>query len=208
MNINKIIDKYKIDNNYSDFLVEIMKLLPNDYKKNIKSKIKDKSSFKYLSNVEHFNIQLKKKEIKGGKQTYYYYYTNIDIINKEIFKLIREIFTECQEEERIFVIGDNKIIMDLNLENQISLIAGNYIDNNFVPDILFVYEKKEYLTKFFENFKNMGYNKTMKNIKMNSPLYDQQSKIIGYIYNLEFLNNYQITNEMQNSTPVDNNPFL
>ena len=190
-NINRIIGKYKTDNNYSDFLVEILKLLPNDYKKCIRAKIKDKNAFKTFS--KYFNVQLKNKEIKSGKPIYYYYYSNIDIINKEILKLIKEIFEfEYQEEERIFFIGDNKIIMDFNLENQISLIVGNYINNNFVPDILFVFDNKEYLNNFCKNFKSKGYIKAMKNINMNNYLYDEKSKKIGYIYNIEFLNNYQI----------------
>ena len=149
-NINGIIDKYKADNNYSNFLIQLMKLLPYDYKKNIKAKIEDKNSLKYFSNVEHFNIQLINKEIKSGKPSYYYYYSDIDIINNEIFNLIKELFIlDCQEEERIFMIGDNKIIMDFKLVNQLSLIVGNYIDNNFKPDILFVFEKEEYLDNFF-----------------------------------------------------------
>ena len=89
-NINKIIDKHKANNNYSDFIVEIMKLIPNDYKKNILSRIKEEKSNKTLSNYELFNIQLKNKEINKAKPIYYYY-PHIDIINEEILKLIKEI---------------------------------------------------------------------------------------------------------------------
>ena len=199
-NINSIIEKYKANNDFSDFLVEIMKLLTNDFKKNILAKIENKNTLETFSNVELFNIKFENKEINTAKPTYYYY-SDIDIINKEIFKLIKEIFQiECQEEEREFLIGDNKIIMDFNLQNQISLIVGNYIDNYFQTDILFVFDDKEYLNNFYENFKIKGYAKTMSNIEMNKILYDEQSKKIGYIYNIEFLHKYQITEEKQNSS--------
>ena len=208
--INQIIDKYKIDKNYSDFLVSIMKLLSNDYKKVINAKIKDKNELKIFSNVQLYNIKLKNKEIQKNKPTYYYY-SNIDIINEKIFRLIKEIFKlESQEEKREFLIGDDKIIMDFNLKlkTQISLIVGDYKNNNLEPDILFVFDNKEYLNNFYERFKLKGYIKTIENLKMNDILYDEQSKKrIGYIYDINYLNDLQITDTQQNLSSLKTNPI-
>ena len=111
-NINEIIKKYKVNNNYSDFIVEIMKLLPNDYKKKINDKIKEEIANKNFSKVENFKIGMKNKIINKEKPIYYYY-SYIDIINEEIFNLIEEIFKLHYQDEREFLIGDNKLIMSL-----------------------------------------------------------------------------------------------
>lgn len=103
-----------------------MKLLPKEYEKCIKLKIKDKNIDK-LKNVELYDIKLNNKTRIGNNPTYYIY-TNLDIINDEIISLIKKIFEiEC-EEKREFLVGDKKIIMTFILLNQISLITGNYID--------------------------------------------------------------------------------
>ena len=73
------------------------------------------------------------------------YNAEYDIGHTTILKLIKEILDLEYQEEKEFLIGDNKILMNLNLESQISLIVGNYIDNYFETDILFVFDDKNYL---------------------------------------------------------------
>ena len=57
-------------------------------------------------------------------------------MNEEIFNYIKDILNIKNGNKREFLIGDNKIIMDLNLTYQYSLIIGNYVDFSFVPSIL------------------------------------------------------------------------
>ena len=61
-NINEIINKYKENKNDSEFIVEIMKLLPKEYKKNIKNKIKEKREFDKLKVMDYYCLKLKIKQ--------------------------------------------------------------------------------------------------------------------------------------------------
>ena len=154
-------------------------------------------------------MKLKNKTILGNTPTYYYY-TNIDIINDEIYNLVKDLFSIICEQEKEFLIGDNKIIMNFNLPEQISIIIGNYIDLYFVPEILFDLEEKKYIDYYFKLFISKGYSETMKNINKNdkliNTLYNERSEKIGYAFDLKSLDSSEITIESQtNSSSLKNN---
>ena len=85
-NIREIINKYK--NNKSQYLAEIIKLLPNGYPDKIKAKIEDKKEFEKINETENYDLKLKNKTTN---KSIYYYYNNIEIMNEEIFNYIKDI---------------------------------------------------------------------------------------------------------------------
>ena len=199
-NINNIINKYKVNNNTSELLFEIMKLLPKEYIRKIQSKIKDKNEIDKLKNAETYSLQLKNKPVISDSPIYYYY-TNIDIINEEIFNLINELFSMEYEEKREFLVGDSQIIMEFKLPHQNSFIIGNYIDYQFVPYILIEFNLQKYFDYYFNNFISKGFKEATKNINMNEEIFSKlnidENTRIGYAYNLELLEKAGVTNKSQ-----------
>ena len=49
---------------------------------------------------------------------------------------MQKLFQPEYNEKRIFLFGDNKIIMDLELTSQYSIIIGHYNNNYFETDLL------------------------------------------------------------------------
>ena len=153
-NINDIINKYR--NNNSQFLLEINKLLPNDYLKKIKEKTEDRNKLDEFKNAVTYEFKLKNR-IPFQNKSIYYYYDNIEIMNEEIFNYIKDILNIQNGNKRVFLIGDNKIIMELNLTYQYSLIIGNYVDFSFVPSILIDFNVIDYYNSYFKKFIEKGY---------------------------------------------------
>ena len=205
-NIDDIINKYK--NNNSQYIVELMKLLPNDYTKKIQSKIADKNEFNKIKKFE-YNLKLKEKTPIPNK-TIYYYYTDIEILNEEIFNYIKDIINIQNRKKRDFLIGDNKIIMEFNLSNQCSIIIDSYIDFNFTPSILLDFNENKYIDYYFQCFIKSGHKETMKHINVNDypifKIYYNSFKEIGYAFNLDKLENNEDNIKVPNpSPPIKNN---
>ena len=71
-----------------------------------------------------------------------YYYDILGIINDNIANLIFELFN-FELKKGKFLFGNDKFIMNLNLEKHNSVFMGHLVKNNiFETQILFDFEKK------------------------------------------------------------------
>ena len=113
-----IINKYNPKEKYSEFMSEVMNLLSEDYLNNINNNLTKEEYIKDLISSQYYSMKLKEKN------NIYYYYDNIEIIDDKIEKIIQKLFQPEYNEKRIFLFGDNKIIMDLELTSQYSIIIG------------------------------------------------------------------------------------
>ena len=154
-NINEIINKHNPNELYDEFLYEIIKLFNDDYINEINSKTKIEK-INELKNINNYKANLKEKN------KIYYYYNNIEIINDKIKNIIQKIFYVEIFDKRIFLFGDEKIIMDLDYEKQYSLILGDYTNNYFDTKILLNFYTNENIKLFINFFKSNGYKDTMK----------------------------------------------
>ena len=205
-NIGDIINKYK--NNNSEYIVEIMNLLQNSYIKKVKERVEDKNEFNKIKKAE-YELKPKNRTIPPN-ETIYYYYTNIEIINEEIFNYIKDMINIQNLDKRDFLIGDNKIIMEYNMQYQHSIIIGYYTDFNFVPSILLDFKGKKYFETYFQSFINDGYDETMKGINTNQSggfkISDGLKEMVS-VYNLDIEENKEGNIQIQNlsSKPQNNN---
>ena len=196
--IKDIIDKYKQKNNYNEFISEIMNLISDSYKNEVNAKLKNEENFKELKNVEHYRVELKEKKNVS------YYYGGIEIINDKIENLIQNLFNIEYKEKRIFLFGDNKIIMNLDLTSQYSIILGDYIIDYFETSLLLQFNNKEYLDNYLKKFVTKGYDKTLENftfeLQNEIHIKDENSILIGKVYKINELEN-NITTNQNNDTP-------
>ena len=196
--IKDIIDKYKQKNNYNEFISEIMNLISDSYKNEVNAKLKNEENFKELKNVEHYRVELKEKKNLS------YYYGGIEIINDKIENLIQNLFNIENKEKMIFLFGDNKIIMNLDLTSQYSIILGDYIIDYFETSLLLQFNNKEYLDNYLKKFVAKGYDKTLENftfeLQNEIHIKDENSILIGKVYKINELEN-NITTNQNNDTP-------
>ena len=152
-NINNIKQIFNPNDNYEGFLSEIMKIFTDDKKRNLYTNMND-GKINTIKNIDNYLIKpIEKNNI--------YYYKNIEIINDKITYLIQKIFNvECHE-KRIFLLGDNKIIMNFDYKGQYSIITGNYNNKYFEAEYLFRLYTVQNLDYCHKKFISVGYDKAM-----------------------------------------------
>ena len=180
-----IINKYNPKEKYDEFISEVMNLLSEDYLNNINNNLTKEEYIKDLISSQYYSMKLKEKN------NIYYYYDNIEIIDDKIEKIIQKLFKLEYNEKRIFLFGDNKIIMDLELTSQYSIIIGHYNNNYFETDLLLQFSKKEEINTCFQKFTSEGYYKSYENLtfKQNNEIIIKKddSNIIGKVYKISEL---------------------
>ena len=208
--IDDIIKKNNPSVNYN--ISEAINLFPEDYIKSINSKLLS-DNIKFLKISKNYSTELKEKNCL------FYYYNDIEIIDDKIAGLIKRLFSVGDQQKKNFLFGDNKIIMDLDIISQDSMIIGNFDNDYFWTYLLLHFYKKEYIRNYFKLFISNGYKNVMDNLIFNQKneifLKDNHSNVIGKYYKIFELekNNNISTNIQQNEqnniyTPkgnIDNN---
>ena len=127
-NIFQIKNEFNLKKDINKFLGDIIKLCPKDY---INTLSKDEEKIKKYFDNEPISLEIK------NKNNIYYFNDEIEIINKDIKDLIKEIFKiKYEEKQRLFLFGDKAIIMEFDFLPQHSIIIGKYNNDYFAPDIL------------------------------------------------------------------------
>ena len=208
-NINDIKNKYNPKDKYIEFLSEIIKLFNDDYIKEINSKINE-DKMKEIKSVYTYSNTLKEKNKA------YYYDNDIEIINKKIKNIIQRIFNIEIGEQKVFLFGDNKIIMSVDYQEQYSLMIGIYNKNDYYEkNYLYNLHTKQNLEYCLKSFTDIGYAETKKILihpqQNEINLKDDKSSIIGQLYNIKSENNqnlmvsYNQTQEITNNSNNNNN---
>ena len=129
-NINDIINKYNPKDKYIEFLSEIKKIFNDDYINEINSKIID-DKIKDIKSLYTYSNTFKEKN------NIFYFANDIEIINEKIKNIIQRIFNIEIGEKKVFLFGDDRIIMSVEYQEQNSLMIGNYNKNYyFEKDLL------------------------------------------------------------------------
>ena len=204
-NINEIINKNNSNGNNPKIISQIKNLLSNEFIQKIKSK-NIEAEINQLKNRDYYSLKIKSRILMGGTPTQYY--SDIGIINDDIYILAKDIFKLNLEENKEFLIGDNKIIMSFCKTSQYSLIIGNYFKLNFIPDIILDLNSNKYLNNYIEKFKTAGYFEIMKNIDLsNDAIFlfqeDNFENKIGYAYQMKSLED----NNKNNSNKNNSSPY-
>ena len=208
-NIKDIINKYNPNDKYIEFLSEIIKLFNDDYIKEINSKINE-DKMKEIKSLYTYSNTLKEKNKA------YYYDNDIEIINKKIKNIIQRIFNIEIGEQKVFLFGDNKIIMSVDYQEQYSLMIGIYNKNDYYEkNYLYNLYTKQNLEYCLKSFTDIGYAETKKILihpqQNEINLKDDKSSIIGQLYNIKSENNqnlmvsYNQTQEITNNSNNNNN---
>ena len=208
-NIKDIINKYNPNDKYIEFLSEIIKLFNDDYIKEINSKINE-DKMKEIKSLYTYSNTLKEKNKA------YYYDNDIEIINEKIKNIIKRIFNIEIGEKKVFLFGDNKIIMSVDYQEQYSLMIGIYNKNDYYEkNYLYNLYTKQNLEYCLKSFTDIGYAETKKILihpqQNEINLKDDKSSIIGQLYNIKSENNqnlmvsYNQTQEITNNSNNNNN---
>ena len=203
-NINDIINKYNPKDKYIEFLSEIKKIFNDDYINEINSKIID-DKIKDIKSLYTYSNTFKEKN------NIFYFANDIEIINEKIKNIIQRIFNIEIGEKKVFLFGDDRIIMSVEYQEQNSLMIGNYNKNYyFEKDLLLNFYTKLNLENCIKSFTDNGYNKTMNtllNPQVNNKdiyLKDDSSNTIGQLYKINEENNIASQAEYNNSNNNNN----
>ena len=203
-NIKDIINKYNPNDKYIEFLSEIIKLFNDDYIKEINSKINE-DKMKEIKSVYTYSNTLKEKNKA------YYYDNDIEIINEKIKNIIKRIFNIEIGEKKVFLFGDNKIIMSVDYQVQYSLMIGIYNNNDYYEKIyLYNFYTRQNLEYCLKSFTDVGYINTKKILiylqhQNEINLKDGQSNIIGQLYNIKSENNQNLMESYNHTHGITNN---
>ena len=205
-NINDIKNKYNPKDKYIEFLSEIKKIFNDDYINEINSKIND-DKIKDIKSLYTYSNTFKEKN------NIFYFANDIEIINEKIKNIIQRIFNIEIGEKKVFLFGDDRIIMSVEYQEQNSLMIGNYNKNYyFEKDLLLNFYTKLNLENCIKTFTDNGYNKTMNtllNPQVNNKdiyLKDDSSNTIGQLYKINEENNIASQAEYNNSNNNNTNP--
>ena len=193
--INEILNYFEY-NKFASFIEEKNK---NNI---IKSNEKDKSENKFLDeylkslNNKEKSLQMFKSNKKINEKKEINYNDDIEIINDKMKNLINELFENIYIEDRKFLFGDQKIIMDYKLNY---IIVGNFKNNIFNPEILLYFDQEKHIEYYLSLFKLKGFFENIN--KLN---YDYN--VIKISENEEIkVNAYEINNHENNEFHSDLN---
>ena len=200
--------KKNINELTNDIDSEIIKLLPNEYIDSLRAKIVEENKLEKLKDKELYSMKFKNKNLNN--KNIYYYSSDFKIINVEIFNLMKDLFKFEYEEKRDFLIGDNKLIMCLDLPYQYSLIIYKFNDFSLNCDVLYELDNKNFFEQFYNIIITKGYEKIHKNINFGEKLFTPihaNSKQIGNAYNLHSPDKTFLSTETQKKLCFSQNDF-
>ena len=195
------IKKYKQNNNNKESLSGIINSFPVDYIEPINTSINN-GQIEKIKNINNYQYELK---VKNNVQ----YYVNFEIINEEIASIIQELFTIELRDKKIFLFGDNKIIMPIDITSQPSIIIGEYNNNYFESVLLLYLYNSQYIDYCFTKFKTKGYTNALSNLNLEykNETHIKNDASIGKLFKISDLENNKISNENLdiNITPDNTN---
>ena len=195
------IKKYKQNNNNKESLSGIMNSFPVDYIELIDTSINN-GEIEKIKNINNYQCELK---VKNNVQ----YYVNFEIINKEIASIIQELFSIELNDKKIFLLGDNKIIIPIDITSQPSIIIGEYNNNYFESVLLLYLYNSQYIDYCFTKFKTKGYTNALSNLNLEykNETHTKNDASIGKLFKISDLENNKISNENLdiNITPDNTN---
>ena len=170
--INTSIEKYSIIKkesmnkilNYFEYNKFIVFIEENNIDKN-EDKILDEIMNKFYNNENLMNLNNKVEKVGQALQIIKMinenevidYNDDIEIINYKVKNYINDLLGDISIEDRKFLFGDKKIIMDYKFKKKI-LIIGNFENSSFKPEIMLNFEKNKYTIDYFSIFQAQGYN--------------------------------------------------
>ena len=155
---NKFVDFIEeniIDKNEDKILDEIMNnFYNNEYLMNLNNKAK--KAAETLKSIKMINENDNKD-----------YNDDIEIINDKVKNYIYELFGDIYIEDRKFLFGDKKIIMDYKFVKNY-LIIGKFENSAFKSEIMLNFEQNKYTENYFSIFQAKGYNDFINELKLNN----------------------------------------
>jgi len=155
-NFVDILKEIIIGKNEKKILVEIMnKFYNNEYLMNLNNKIKTASQA--LKNIKKLN----ENDIDYNNND------EFEIINDKVKNFINDLIGDIIIEDRKFLFGDQKIIMDYKFVKNYFII-GNFENSTFKSEIMLNFEQQT--GNYFSIFQAKGYNDFINELKLNNNL--------------------------------------